>query len=76
MSTETDSKFPQPIKNRRAFFATNDRQIYRIDTDIFEELLPNITKSLARLRLSRDPRQPPSWQAAVENKALPKERKK
>jgi hypothetical protein len=76
MSTETDSKFPQPGKNRRAFFATNDRKIHRIDADIFEELLPNITKSLARLRLSRDPRQPPSWQAATESKSPPKERKK
>jgi hypothetical protein len=76
MATETDSKFPQPGKNRRAFFATNDRKIQRIDADIFEELLPNITRSLARLRLSHDPRQSPSWQAATESKSLQKERKK
>lgn len=75
MSTETDSKFPQLGKNRRAFFATNDRKIHKIDADIFEALLPNITKSLARLRLSRDLRQFPSGQAATESKTLPKKRK-
>ena len=76
MSIETDSKFPQLGKNRRTFFATNDRKIQRIDAAIFEELLPNITKSLARLRLSRDPQQLPSRQVAIENNSLQKERKK
>ena len=66
MATETDSKFPQNGKNRRAFFATNDRQICRIDAGIFEELLPSITKSLARLRPSPDPHSSPSWQAETE----------
>lgn len=76
MSTEIDSKFSQSGKNRRAFFATNDRKIQRIDADIFEELLPSITKSLARLRLAHDPQQSPSWQAATGSKSLQKERKK